>query len=194
MLLLLPLLGQLRLLRCPLHLALLSTARSNIEAAINRLRDGLDLRSELLLNLVKVEPILVRNKVDSQPKVTESSGTTDTMEIGFAVLGEVEVNDNVDGLDIDTSSEEIRADKVTADTVAEIVEDTVTMRLKHLCVRVETGISKFRHFFGQKLDTVGGIAEDDGLIDLELKKIVMMRRGEKGDEKMHTLENSVFKQ
>ena len=59
------------------------------------------------------------------------------MQVGLGHLGEVEVDDNVDGLDVDTAGEQVRADQVTASTVAEIVEDSVTVVLTHLGVDVE---------------------------------------------------------
>jgi hypothetical protein len=36
-------------------------------------------------------------------------------------------------------------------------------------VRVETGIAKLGHFLGEELNAVCGIAEDDGLVYLELR-------------------------
>jgi hypothetical protein len=92
------------------------------------------------------------------------------MEVCFAVLGEVKVNNDVHRLDIDTTGEEVRADEVAADAVAEVVENTVTMGLQHLRVRVETGVAKFGDFLGQKLDSVGAVTEDNGLVDLELER------------------------
>ena len=51
----------------PLRLgSLLSATWGNIKSSINSLGDRLDLRSELLFNLIQIEPILVGNKVDSQ--------------------------------------------------------------------------------------------------------------------------------
>lgn len=59
--------------------------------------------------------------------MSKTTRATDTVKICLAVLGEVEVDDNIDGLDIDATREEVRAHKVTADTTAEVVEDTITM-------------------------------------------------------------------
>ena len=36
-------------------------------------------------------------------------------------------------------------------------------------MRVETGIAELCYFLGEKFDAVGGIAEDNGLIYLELR-------------------------
>lgn len=82
-------------------------AGSNIKVLVDVRRDGLNLRSELLLDLVQVETIFVGDQVDRHTKMTVSTTSSDTMKIGFRVLGEVEVDDDVDGLDIDTSREEI---------------------------------------------------------------------------------------
>lgn len=51
------------------------------------------------------------------------------MKIGFGVLGEIKVDNNVNSLDIDTTGEEIRADKIAADAITEIVEDAITVVL-----------------------------------------------------------------
>ena len=60
------------------------------------------------------------------------------MEVCLRVLREIEVNDDVHRLDIDTTGEEVGTDKVAADTLAEVVEDAVAVGLEHLRVRVET--------------------------------------------------------
>jgi hypothetical protein len=49
------------------------------------------------------------------------------------------------------------------------VEDTVAMRLEHLGVRVEAGVAEFGNLLGEQLDSVCRVAEDDGLVDLELR-------------------------
>jgi hypothetical protein len=72
------------------------------------------------------------------------------VKIRLGSAGEVEVNDDIHGLDIDTTSKEIcqsqqvewakshsqltGTNKVTGHALAEVVEDTVTMRLEHLGV------------------------------------------------------------
>lgn len=48
------------------------------------------------------------------------------------------------------------------------MEDSITMSLKHLGVRVETRVSEFGDLLGEKLDSVGRVAEDDRLVDLKL--------------------------
>ena len=151
----------------------------DVQALVDVLRNGLDLSAKLLLNSVQVEAVLPIDQVDSQTKVTETAGTTDTVEVGLGVLGEIEVDDNVYSLNIDTTSEEIGTDEVTAVASAEVVEDAVTVLLKHAGVRVEAGVAELSNLLGQKLDTGGRVTEDDGLVDLET--------GEKGVETVDLL-------
>ena len=101
--------------------------------------------------------------------MSKSPRPTYSVEVRFTVLGEVEVDNDVNGLDIDTTGEEVRADKVPADAIAEIVEDAVAVGLEHFRMGVKAGVAKFCDFFGQEFDAVGAIAENNGLIDLELK-------------------------
>ena len=148
--------------------SLLSATWGNIKSSINSLGDRLDLRSELLLNLIQIETILVGNKVDSQTQMPKSTRATNAMKVSFAVLRKIKVNDDVYCLNIDTTSKEIGADEVTAHAVAEVVENAITVGLQHFCMGVEARVTQLCHFLSQELDTVGGITEDDRLINLQL--------------------------
>lgn len=81
--------------------------------------------------------------------MSEPARTSNAMEVCLGILGEIEVDDNVHGLDIDTASKKIRTHQVAADTISEIVENAVAVVLEHLCMRVETGVSELRDLFGQ---------------------------------------------
>lgn len=100
--------------------------------------------------------------------MTKATRSTNTMQIGFGVLREVKVDDDVDGLDINTSGEKIRADQVSANAVAEVVEDSVSSMLLHPSMAVEARVAEFGDFLSKQLDSVGRVAEDDGLVDLQL--------------------------
>ena len=99
--------------------------------------------------------------------MSETARSTNPMQIGFGVLRKVKVDYNVDSLDIDTTSEQIRTDKVSAYTVAEVMEDAVTVVLKHARMRVEAGISKLSNLLREKFDPICGVTEDDGLVNLQ---------------------------
>jgi hypothetical protein len=194
LLLLLPLLLLLSLLHQRLTSLVHDGRRGDVKSGVDDRGHGLDLGAELLLDSVEVESVLVGEEVDGESEVTESTGSSDSMQVGLGGLGEVlrgeskedrsvrgpkrraqeaathEVDDNVDGLDIDTSSEEVRADEVSADSLSEVVEDSVSVSLEHLCVRVEARVAELGDLLGEKLDSICRVAEDDGLVDLKLKE------------------------
>jgi hypothetical protein len=160
----------------PLRLgSLLFAIWGNIKSSINSLGDRLNFRSELLLNLIQIETILIGNKVDSQTQMPKSTRTTNAMKVSFAVLREIKVDDNVYCLNIYTTSKEIGADEVAAHAVAEVVENAITVGLQHFCMGVEARISKLCHFLSQELDTVCGITKDDRLINLQLNVDLAIR-------------------
>lgn len=68
------------------------------------------------------------------------------MQIGFGVLWEVEINDNVHCLNINTAGEKIRANEIPRNAVSEIVEDLVAILLKHFRMRIKAGIAEFGDF------------------------------------------------
>jgi hypothetical protein len=121
-----------------------------------------------LFDPVKIEAIFPVDQIDSQTQMSKTTRSTNPMQICLGVLREIKVDYNVDGLNIDTTSEQVRTDEVSAYTIAEVVEDTITVVLKHTRMRVEAGISKLSDLLSEKLDTVRRITENDGLINLEL--------------------------
>ena len=68
--------------------------------------------------------------------MAESSRSSDSVEVGFGVAGEVEVNDNIDGHDVDSTGAQIGRDKTTAMSTTESMEDFVAIFLKHFGVDV----------------------------------------------------------
>ena len=65
------------------------------------------------------------------------------VEVRLGSLWEIKVDDDVDSLNIDTSSEEVRTNKVSGQSIPEIVENSVSVGLLHLGVRIETRVSLF---------------------------------------------------
>ena len=88
-------------------LLLLLLELCDVEALVDHLGDGADLRAELVLDSVQGEAVVVRDEVEGDAEVAEAAGPTDAVEVGLRHLGEVEVDDDVDCLDVDTAGEEV---------------------------------------------------------------------------------------
>lgn len=80
---------------------------SDIEDRVDDSGDGLNLGAQFGLDAVEILTVLVREEGDGKTKMTEATGTTNAMEVRLGSAGEIEVDDNIDGLDIDTTGEQI---------------------------------------------------------------------------------------
>lgn len=120
----------------------------HVDLLVNDSRDGLDFRAQFLLNPVKIITIVPIDQVDSQTQMTKPARTTDTMKICLSILREIEIDDNVYRLDINTTSQQIRANQISAHAVAEIVEYAVARLLVHLRMRIETRVAQLCDLLG----------------------------------------------
>lgn len=77
----------------------------HIQSLVDDLWHGLDLSVELLLNAHEAEAIVVCEEVDGKAQVPEPPRATYSMQVRLRRLGEVEVDDDIDGLNVDASSE-----------------------------------------------------------------------------------------
>lgn len=92
------------------------------------------------------------------------------MQVRLSIFWKIEIDNDVNSLNINTTSQKIRAHKVPADAIPEVVEDSITVMLKHSRMRVKARIAQFSDLLGKQFNTVGGVAKDDGLVDLEFGK------------------------
>lgn len=99
--------------------------------------------------------------------MTEPTRSTNAMKVCLGILWEIEVDDNIHSLNVDTTGEKIRADQVAHLPVTKVMEHTVAVLLQHFGVRVEAGVAKFGDFLCQQLHARGAVAEDDGLVDVQ---------------------------
>lgn len=102
--------------------------------------------------------------------MSETSRSTNTMEVRLRILRKIEIDDYVDSLNVDTTGKKIRANEIAAYTVPEVMEHAVAIVLQHFGMRVEAGISKLGYFLCKQLHSVCRVAENDGLIDLEFRE------------------------
>lgn len=86
--------------------------------------------------------------------MSEPTGTTNTVKIRFRILGKIKVDNDIDGLNIDTTGEEVGAHEVSTHAVTEVVEDAVAVRLQHFRVGVETRIPKLGDLLREEFNPV----------------------------------------
>lgn len=69
-----------------------------------------------------------------------------------------------------TTGEKIGANQVSAVSLTEVMEDTVSVILSHLGMNVVARVTDFRDFLSEKLNTLSRVTEDDRLVDLKFSE------------------------
>lgn len=141
-----------------------------IELLVDGLWNRCNFGAKFLLNLVQIEAILPIDQVYGYPQMSITSRSTNTMKICLRILRKVKIDHHIDGLNIDSTSQKIRTDKVAAYAVAKIMEYPITVVLQHLSMRVEAGVPQLSDFLSQQFDAVRRIAEDNGLVYLQFRE------------------------
>lgn len=95
----------------------------SIEVLVNVLWDRLDLGVQVVLDIEHVALVVLRNEIDRQTKVTKAAGTTNPVQIGVRLARKVEVDNNVDGDDVDAASEHIRRHQAACLATLEVMEN-----------------------------------------------------------------------
>jgi len=78
---------------------------AHVQATINERRDRANLSAQLLLDTLQSLSVIVGDEVHRETQVSKASRTANAMQVRFAVLREVKVDDDIHGLNINTSSE-----------------------------------------------------------------------------------------
>jgi hypothetical protein len=116
-----------------------------------------------LLNLSHHAHIISGDEVDGNTLTTETTTTTDAVDVVLAVGGKVVVDDQRDLLDIDTTGQKVSGDQDTGRTGAELLHDNITLLLVHVTVHGRDGEVTGSQLVGEPVDLSAGVAEDDGL-------------------------------
>lgn len=107
--------------------------------------------------------IIGGNEVDSNTLSSETTTTTDSVDVVLTVGGQVVVDDKGDLLDINTTGEEIGGDEDAGGTRSELLHDNITLSLVHVTVHGGDSEITGSEFVGEPIDLSTGVAEDDGL-------------------------------
>lgn len=102
--------------------------------------------------------------------MAESSASPNAVEVGVRRAGEVKVDDDVEGLNVNAPGEDVGANKIAALALAEVMENTVAVFLTHLPVDVKARETQSGNLAAQKLDSVHAVAENNALVNCNLSK------------------------
>lgn len=127
-----------------------------------------DLGLVVLLGFLKELSVTGHDEVDGDTLSTETSGTSDSVDVALLLEGEIVVDDQVDLVDIDTTGKHIGGDEHSGGTRSERSHDQVTVLLGHFSVHGRNGHVLFSELLFEFFDSLLGVAVDDSLGDFDV--------------------------
>jgi hypothetical protein len=123
----------------------------------------LDLSAVELLDFSHHTDIISGNEVDGDTLSSETTTTTDSVDVVLTVGWEIIVDDQRHLLDIDTTGQEISSDQDTGRTRSELLHNQITLGLVHITVHGGNGEITGSELVGKPVDLPSCVAEDNGL-------------------------------
>ena len=127
-----------------------------------------DLRVVVILDLLEEPGITRQHKVDGCSLPTETTGTADSVDVVFLLLWQLEVDNEADLLNIDTTSKHVRRDQDTHGTRSELLHHDFSLLLVHLTVHAGDDEVLLSHAALELVDSALRVAVDDRLIDIQV--------------------------
>jgi len=87
---------------------------------------------QLRLDVEEILLIRVSDEVDGETKMSETTRSTYSMQVGLCISWEVKVDDNVNREDINTSGKNVRTDQTSCLSVFVVMIYSTTICLLHL--------------------------------------------------------------
>jgi len=143
---------------------------NGVQVLVDVLWDSLNLSVKLVFNLKHIVLVILGDEVNGQSQVSESSRTANSMQVSVTIAWEVEVDNNIDRHDINTSREQICTYETTGLSLFEVMENSVSVLLLHPRVDVEARVAQLGDLLGQQLDSLRTVAENNCLRNVELRK------------------------
>jgi len=120
----------------------------------------------MVLDLLNEPCILREYEVDRRSLPTETTGSSDSVDVVLLLNGQLVVDDESNLLDVNTSSEQVGGDKHADSSLSELLHHDVSLNLVHLSVH--DGDSEFllSHSLLQFFHSLLSVTVDQSLVDV----------------------------
>ena len=127
----------------------------------------LNLGVVILFNVLHRPHIVVGHEVDRNTLTTKTTTASNPVQVVLHILGEIEIDDQRDMLNIDATSKQVSGDQDTRGPRAELPHDEVALLLVKLCMHCGNCEVALCHLISEKIDFAAGVAINDSLGDGE---------------------------
>jgi len=122
----------------------------------------------MVLNLSDEFGIIWRDEVDSNTFSSETTGSTDSMNVILLLERKLVVNDETDLLDINTSCKQISGDEHSRGTRSELFHDRISLDLVHFTVHGGNCEVVLVHLLLQVKYSLLRVAVDQSLVNVQI--------------------------
>ena len=122
----------------------------------------------MVLDLLDEAGVLRENEVDGSSLSTETTSSSNSMDVVLLLDGELVVDDETNLLDINTSSKQVSGDEDSDGTLSELFHDDVSLDLVHLSVHDGDSEFLFSHGLLKLFDSFLCVTVDKSLVDIQV--------------------------
>ena len=122
----------------------------------------------MILDLSDELGVIWKDEVDSNSLSSESTSSTDSVDVVLLFEWELVVDDETNLLDINTSCEKISGDEHSGGTSSELLHDAVSLDLVHLSVHGWDGEVMVVHGLFKLENSLFGVAINKSLVDIQV--------------------------
>jgi hypothetical protein len=123
----------------------------------------------MILDLLQEAGVTGQHKVDGCSLSAETTGTADSVDVVLLLLGQLEVDNESNLLDIDTTSKHVSSDQDTHGSRSELLHHDFTLLLVHLSVHAGDNEVLLGHAALELVDPALRVAVDNGLVDVQVR-------------------------
>lgn len=129
----------------------------------------IDLRVVVILDLLEESGVARQHEVDGGTFLTETTSAADSVNVVLLLLWQLEVDDETDLLDVDSTSEHVSGDQDTNGTRSELLHHDFSLLLVHLAVHAGHHEILLRHVALELVNSALRIAVNNGLINVQIR-------------------------
>ena len=133
---------------------------------LSRQTHRLDLLARCVFDSTQHTTLTGCSKQNRSPLTTRSTGTTNTVYVGFGIVRNIVVNNVTDTLNVKTTSSDIGSDQNIERTFLQAVDHLLTQRLAHITIKSGSGEATGFELFCQLNRSRTGTYEDNHGVEL----------------------------
>jgi len=122
----------------------------------------------MVLDLLDEAGILRENEVDGSSLSTETTSSTDSVDVVLLLDGELVVDDETNLLDINTSSKQVSGNEHTYGTLSELLHDNISLDLVHLSVHDADSEFLLSHGLLKFFDSLFSVTVNESLVNVQV--------------------------